>query len=129
MAARATFEESHDSFLDDGGCSGPSRVTGDVDVVDDHTPVQCSRNDSRDASGEGKFSWVMTGVRKGARLRQRRALAQCIIEAWSSLGDGGGAPRVSRRELYRLGSGVAGTPKAISVELSTMRDSGLVVFD
>ena len=117
------------SYRHDGEYSEPSCCTGDADVADGHSTVQSSYNDARDEFSGGRFNWVMTGVRKGARLRQRRALARCMIEAWSSLGDDGRAPRVSRKELYRRGSGVAGTSRAISAELTTMRDSGLVVFE
>ena len=71
----------------------------------------------------------MAGIRKGTRNKQRRALAQCIIDAWSSLDDSGGTPRVSRKELYRRCSNIGIKLKEIGMELVTMRDAGLVVLD
>ena len=92
-------------------------------------PAQGSRDGSHDSAGEGRFGWVMAGIRKGTRNKQRRALAQCIIDAWSSLDGSGGTPRVSRKELYRRCSNIGIKLKEIGMELVTMRDAGLVVLD
>ena len=114
---------------DNGRHAGSSRDTSDEDMAAEYTPTQGSRDGSLESSGEGRFGWVMTGVRKGVRHKQRRALAQCIIDAWSSLEDSGGAPRVSRRELYRRCFGIGVKPNEISMELVTMRDAGLVALE
>ena len=110
-----------------GRCVGPGYDASDEDAESEHTPAQDSRDGSHDSASEGRFGWVMAGIRKGIRNKQRRALAQCIVDAWSSLDGIGGTSRVSRKELYRRCSNIGVKPKEIGMELVAMKDAGLVV--